>query len=440
MKAVIVGAGIGGLTAGYRLHKKGWDVVVLEADSQIGGRTSTFKVGPYQLEKGATGLSTGYRRYMDLARELGLEDQIVPCSNKIMLMNHGRLYPIDGTKPLGALFTSALGLRSKWLLLKTILDFRKIRPVLDVLDVSASAAGVDFESGLEYAERRLNREVYDVLIDPMIRTYVINRGSNVSALEWFSSLANLAGQRLMIMKGGIGRLPAVLASHLDVRTSSPVQKVARVGGGVEVRLESGEVIGADACIVASKLFQTRQIVPEMEPVIGPLSDIMTYNRSVVVTLGYAKRVETDAMGVLVPTVEHSQIGLLWMEHGKGEEVAPAGHSLMTCYFEEGGIDEVQPDTDARYVEIAEAFITRLFPEVAGTRDMESVVRWKAAIPNPAPGVYRALHAMKQQLDVTSPIQLAGDYFTCTGQNSAIHWAEVAAANIDRHVGRSNASA
>jgi hypothetical protein len=52
-----------------------------------------------------------------------------------------------------------------------------------------------------------------------------------------------------------------------------------------------------------------------------------------------------------------------------------------------------------------------------------------AIPNPATGVYKAIHAMKQRIDPADAIQLAGDYFTCTGQNSAIHWGRKAAENV-----------
>lgn len=436
MKAVVVGAGLAGLSAGYRLKTQGWDVTVLEADAEIGGRTSSFHRNGYQLERGATQLSTGYQRYLELAREVGLADDIVPSGNKILLMRGGRLHAIDGTRPLTALFTGALGWRSKWLLLRTIRDYRRIDPPVDVLDVSASAS-VDGESALAYSERRLNRELYDVLIDPLIRTYVINRGDKVSVLEWFSALRNLAGQRMLALRGGVNRLPARLAQELDVRLSSPVACVEPVPGGVEVTLEAGDTIRADACVVATPLPRAHRMVPALRPATDMVAGQMTYNRAVVVSLGYARPTRTDAMGVLVPTVEHPQISLVWLDHHKYPGCAPAGHSLITCYFEESGLDAMPSGDDAAFIAMADAFVRRLFPELAGSRDMEAVIRWDAAIPNPAPGTYRAIARMKAALDPASPIQLAGDYFTCTGQNSAIHWGLNAAENIQRHIARRN---
>ena len=43
-KIVIIGAGIGGLTAGYELLKKGHEVTFLEKESRVGGLAAGFKM------------------------------------------------------------------------------------------------------------------------------------------------------------------------------------------------------------------------------------------------------------------------------------------------------------------------------------------------------------------------------------------------------------
>lgn len=442
MKAIVVGAGLAGLSAAYRLQQAGWEVVVLEAAAVVGGRTTTFERQGYLLEKGATQLSTGYESYLGLAREVGLEDAIAPCGNTVMLMRNGRLFEIDGTKPLRALLTGALGWPSKLLMVRAIRDYLGLKPRMDVLDVSASWRA-DVESCEAYCARRLSREIFEVLVDPMIRTYTINRGANVSVVEWYSALGNLAGKRMLALRGGINRLPARLAAMLDVRVSCKVVHVATREGGVKVACEYGGervTLDADACVIATRFPEALAIAPELAPAMSPLAERLKYNRAVVVQLGYARRTRTQALGVLVPTIEHAHIGLVWLDHNKLAETAPPGHSLVTCYFEEGGLDALSDATDETFIAMAEAFATKLFPELEGARDMASVVRWERAIPNPAPGVYRAIHEMKQRLDPAFPIQLAGDYFTCTGQNSAIHWGQVAAANLQRHLGPGAAGA
>ncbi|SCW72025.1 Protoporphyrinogen oxidase [Sphingobium faniae] len=440
MKAVVIGAGHAGLSAGHHLKKAGWDVTVLEAAGRVGGRASTFRKGPYLIEAGATQMSTGYQEYIALAQDLGIGDRLVGGTNKVGVMRNGRVYIIDGARPWTALFSGALTMKSKLRMIRTIRDFLALDPGMNVLDVSESYRA-DTESALEYADRRLNREIYNVLIDPMLRTYTINRGDKVSALEWFSAIRNLAGQKFLAIRGGVQSLPETVARTLDVRLNSLVTQARRTASGVEIRYRAstGEeaTIEADGCVVATTLNHTTSIAPDLAPAMAELAAQYRYNRAVLVHLGYSKQTLTDAAGIIVPTVEHPQIGLVWLEHNKIEDAAPKGHSLITLYFEESGIDDLQPGDDSQFIAVARQFAERLYPELAGHLDMEAITRWDQAIPNPAPGIYTAIHAMKQRLDPASPIQPAGDYFTCTGQNSAIHWGRRAAENLIRHIGRSN---
>ena len=43
-RAVVVGAGIAGLSAGFRLKEAGFAVTVLEADDHVGGRMATARI------------------------------------------------------------------------------------------------------------------------------------------------------------------------------------------------------------------------------------------------------------------------------------------------------------------------------------------------------------------------------------------------------------
>ncbi len=59
-KVIVIGAGIGGLTAGALLAKDGYDVTVLEAQTYPGGSASTFYHKGYRFESGAT-LAGGFQ-------------------------------------------------------------------------------------------------------------------------------------------------------------------------------------------------------------------------------------------------------------------------------------------------------------------------------------------------------------------------------------------
>ena len=48
-KAVVIGSGFGGLASAVRLINKGYEVTLLEARDQLGGRAAVFKEQGYTL-------------------------------------------------------------------------------------------------------------------------------------------------------------------------------------------------------------------------------------------------------------------------------------------------------------------------------------------------------------------------------------------------------
>ncbi|MGB6163147.1 MAG: NAD(P)/FAD-dependent oxidoreductase [Pseudonocardiaceae bacterium] len=77
----VLGAGIAGLVAGYELERLGYDAVVLEADSRIGGRVFTQSFGGSDgpiAELGAMRIPADHRFTMRYVDELGLRHRLRP--------------------------------------------------------------------------------------------------------------------------------------------------------------------------------------------------------------------------------------------------------------------------------------------------------------------------------------------------------------------------
>jgi phytoene desaturase len=53
-RAIVVGAGLGGLSAAIRLAARGWDVAVYEKNADVGGRASSISAGGYTWDAGPT--------------------------------------------------------------------------------------------------------------------------------------------------------------------------------------------------------------------------------------------------------------------------------------------------------------------------------------------------------------------------------------------------
>ena len=56
-KAIVIGAGVSGLTAAWELKNRGFDVVVLEKSDRCGGVISTFESGGFRAESGTNSVS-----------------------------------------------------------------------------------------------------------------------------------------------------------------------------------------------------------------------------------------------------------------------------------------------------------------------------------------------------------------------------------------------
>lgn len=72
-RIVVVGAGLAGLTAAYRLALRGFNPQVFDAGKRVGGRTLTLRQGfPTKVELGGELIDTGHKELRKLAVELGL--------------------------------------------------------------------------------------------------------------------------------------------------------------------------------------------------------------------------------------------------------------------------------------------------------------------------------------------------------------------------------
>lgn len=94
--AVVLGAGVSGLTAAYALSKKGYKVTVLEKNGFAGGLAATFRHGDYLLDYGPHNFHTHIPKVLSFVRdELGVELKRIPVtSSKLFFMGRFVEYPL----------------------------------------------------------------------------------------------------------------------------------------------------------------------------------------------------------------------------------------------------------------------------------------------------------------------------------------------------------
>ena len=433
--AIVVGAGLAGLTTAYRLNKAGWKITIFEARNQVGGRAVSVSKQGYLFDSGAVGTGTVYKDYMGLVEELGLSDRVVKASTVASTVRDGRLHEIDSAKPMTALTSKLLSFGSKLKMINLMRDLGKVKPYLDIRDVAA-ASQFDDETTEAYALRRLNPELLEYFVEPMIRTLNLNRARNNSKLELMNALAGLFSTTMITLKGGLVVLAQALAKGLDIQCNTKVDSVKKFDDHVEVCFSdtSGSTVTAraDVCVLATELPHALEIYAAARSDLSPLAEIYQCNRGLCVHLGYKAATHTKALMAMMPPSENKEISLFFFEHNKGPDRAPPGHSMITVFFDDTAADRPWALSDEALIRDTAANVEKILPELAGHLEMSHVTRWPLGLTNPSPGSFKAIHAVNQKLNPADRVQYAGDYRSTAGQNSAVACGNNVARDLIRH--------
>ena len=165
-QVVIVGGGITGLAAAHRVREldPAAQVTLIEGSPRLGGVLHTETIDGFLVERGPDNFITNVPMALDLCRALGLASELLPTSERYrraFVVRRGRLIPVpDGftlmtPRKLMPILTTPL--LSPWGKLRLLFEFF-IPPRKSEED----------ESLADFARRRLGREVFERLVEPLV--------------------------------------------------------------------------------------------------------------------------------------------------------------------------------------------------------------------------------------------------------------------------------
>ena len=440
--AIVIGAGLAGLSAGYRLKQAGFDVAVLEKRDRVGGRVLTIRRDGFVIDSGPDAMTESYKNYKALATDLGYGDQFVHSSAVIGLLRNGRVLDIDTRSILSMVFTSALSWPGKFRFAWGLFKNRKLFVGVDSFRLVDSA---DFDTNDEHAarfsEREFGKEITDYVIDPLIRLVAGGSADEASRLGVLGGLVNWSVP-LMNIKGGLDLLPMALAKRVNMKTGVEVTNLTDTGQGVEVGYSDAhgqQNLKADVCVIATPHDVSEAIYPKLRELVPGYSDKIKYIKLVSVSLAYDVPTKSKAYVVQVPTVESRDVLLIFMQHNKAPDRTPPGKSLVTIYTDTLAWERIAQQDDETVTQWARSEIEKLFPELAGYFQFSSISRWPFTGYLADPGFWQRTRELMKAQPETSRIQLAGDLFGAGSMESAVTWGEHAARQLIKHHGGRPAS-
>ena len=353
MKPVaIIGGGITGLTAAFKLKQLGIPTTLFEAADRVGGVIQTIRDGEFLAECGPNTILETSPLIGDLVRDLGLEDRRIYSSEQAenrYIVRDNRPVKLPGSL-LEFLFTPLFSCRAKARLL--------MEPFI------RRAPADEEESLAKFVRRRIGREFLDYAINPFVAGVYSGSPENLSVREAFPALHTLEqrygslilGQILGAWerksKGGVSKKDApkfsfdqglqtltdALGQKLEgsIRTSQAISKITKQHGSWALG-QAGDYSGVLLALPAFRMAEL-QVTCELKPVNLSMLGEIQYAPVASVVLGFCREdVEhpLDGFGALTPEVEKlNSLGTIFSSSlfpGR----APLGQVLLTSYV--GGL-------------------------------------------------------------------------------------------------------
>ncbi|MCX6400853.1 MAG: FAD-dependent oxidoreductase [Propionibacteriales bacterium] len=342
MRAVVVGAGVGGLTAARDLAIAGHDVLLLEATDRSGGKLRAGVVAGVTVDVGAEAML--HRRPEGVALAGALELPMThPTAATSRIWTRGELRPLPRTlmgAPLDLDQLEASGILSA----QGMRDAR--HQFVQQHEGDASVA--------EVVAGRFGQEVVDRLVEPLLGGVYAGQARHISVRAAVPQLVDLVARPdftlptppadappvFACVDGGMWRLPTALESDLrdrpgvEIRHGATVTGVRRTAAGFVVTTSVGEE-RADLLVVATPAAPTARLLADLAPVaadelgqIGSASVALVTFAFRADDAGVADAIDIGASGFLVPPVDGRAIKASTFSFAKWDWVRAAGDGLL----------------------------------------------------------------------------------------------------------------
>jgi oxygen-dependent protoporphyrinogen oxidase len=440
----IIGGGITGLALTQRLRSRGKAVILLEAETRLGGNIETMRRDGFITETGPNSFLDKEPTTRELAASVGVEHLIRsadPAAKARYLYTRGRLRALPASPPA--------------FLKSDILPLSARLRVMAELFSGRASKGVD-ESLASFGRRHLGATATTVLLDAVQTGIYAGDMGSLSVGATFPQLLKLerdhrslilgairtqraqrkalpAGTEgaeklrgaLCTFEGGLGTLIDALgraigpAAHIGAK----VEGLARAEGGWRISVrENGRQaeLMASHVVVATPAYVTAGLLRPLDERLSALVESIAYAPIAVVHLGFEKgsTPAPDGFGFLVPGQEKRR--LLGAIHASTVFPfrAEGGRVLYTCMVGGARRPDLVNLSEEQLVALAREELKDL-AGVAASPSFTQAIRWMRGIPQYNVGHLERVTAIDEAVARLPGLHLAGNAYKGVGINDCI---------------------
>lgn len=465
-EVAIIGGGITGLSTAWYLQRAEIPYTLLEGSERWGGKIQTDHIDSpihpgeehFIIERAGDAFLAASKPWaMELASELGLDDEILPTNaapTPVYVVKDGQLHPLPKGLQLiiptdrEALLASPLLSRAGK---ERMLQEESVPPRTDEADESVG----------QFVRRRLGEEALEMLAEPLICGIYNAAPEEQSILSTFARFpmmerrygSLIGGARALqqaraaqppnknktkrpstafiSFRNGTETLTRTLADRLtgDLRLATTVTALEAQNAGYTIRLDNGDSLATRHIVITAPARPAATLLRSIAPdAAASLDTLRTVSTGVVFLAFRRDEVEhpLDSFGVLMPAREGRPINAITMMSTKFDLRAPEETVLLRVFF--GGVRSPQTMqcSDEEVAAIARAELHSLLG-ITAQPILHRVYRWIDAQPQ-----YDVGHAARMdaiQAAMPPGIHIAGSPYRGVGIPDCVRQAREVAEKI-----------
>jgi protoporphyrinogen/coproporphyrinogen III oxidase len=304
-------------------------------------------------------------------------------------------------------------MKSKMRMIKMFLYARRLGASLDLAHPTEETFGLEKEPTVEYILNNYDNDILEYIAWPIFCEIFLGNPEDNSKAPLLATLKNLTRFSIYSFSQGMGMLPERLQRDLDIRLSSPVERVSPAGphGRYVVKIggENPMSMECDYVIFAVPVPLVPTILEDMEPELKLLCNSVTYSPSIVTALAFDKSFPDTAMIVNLCRDRYRVVGTLVADNLKGLNRAPGDGCLMTAVLVEKAARRLLEASDEQVTQEVVEEVCSLLPCASDSLLFSKVYRWKHGAVQLPPGALRTSHELRTALrQHTGRIGFAGD--------------------------------
>ncbi len=452
MRLVIIGGGISGLSLAYFLleRKPLLDIIILESKKKAGGKIWTDKVDGFLCEGGVNGFLDNRPMTLQLVSKLSLTPlRSNDNARKRFIFSDGKLHRLPES-PVSFFSSNLLSLPGR------------LRIIWEIF--APKGSGVD-ETLADFAKRRLGKEAYEKLIDPMASGIYAGDPEKMSLKSCFRKIYDLEQKYGSLIRGMIklqkeakntgkkvGAGPGgVLTSFFDgmeiminalthflgdrFKTESQAASVDKKGNKYVVHLSDGSHIETEAVVVATPAFETSRMVKDINKNLSLTLDEIYYPSISVICLGYKReRIKhpLEGFGFLIPNREGRKIlGTLW-DSSIFPNRAPEGYVLLRSML--GGVrkSDLALENEDKLINLVMGELKDIM-KIDVQPDFAKVYTHQKGIPQYSLGHQKRLEIIDKFVSKFKGFYITGNAYRGIGVNDCIENSYKLAENIVKEI-------